>query len=87
MCIDRARKTGACVLVLKYKSLWYIGYYPMMAARQNVRVCAANTLSYCSAFWWKSRVIGSDPLSIAVPAGKYDDFVLDMATATVAWQD
>ena len=67
MCIDRARKTGACVIGTKNTNHFGIaGYYPMMAARQGMLgVCAANTLPIAAPFGGKSRVIGSDPLSIS----------------------
>lgn len=86
MCVDRARETGSCAIGTKNTNHFGIaGYYPMMAARQGMLgICSANTVPIVAPFGGKNRMIGSDPISIAVPAGKYDDFVLDMATAAVA---
>jgi LDH2 family malate/lactate/ureidoglycolate dehydrogenase len=87
MCIDRARKAGVCVIgVVNTNHFGIAGYYPMMAAKQGMLgICFANTLPLAAPFGGKDRLIGSDPIGIAAPAGQYDDFVLDMATSSVAY--
>jgi len=86
MCIERARETGTCTIGTKNTNHFGIaGYYTMMAAEQGMlSVCSANTLPLTAPFGGRERMLGSDPISIGAPAGKYDDFILDMATATVA---
>jgi len=61
------------------------GYYAMMALDQDmIGIALTNSPSLMAPWGGKRAFLGSNPLAIAVPAGKEKPFVLDMATTVVA---
>ena len=85
-CIDQARISGACFASVRHGNHYGLGaYYPMMAAKENmIGFSIANTSPIVAPFGGAEPVLGTNPLSVAVPAGRYPDLVLDIATSTVA---
>ena len=85
--IERAKQfgTGVCLAILT--SHWgRAHYYATRAARQGmVGICTTNGMP-CMAVWGaKSRVIGNNPLAIAIPRGRgRGPVVLDMAMSQAA---
>jgi L-2-hydroxycarboxylate dehydrogenase (NAD+) len=60
------------------------GFYAMMAlAEDMVGVCTTNSEVLVVPTFARNAVLGTNPVAIAVPAGKERPFVLDMSTATV----
>ena len=60
------------------------GYYSMMALEEDmIGVCISNAKAFVLPTFSKKRLLGTNPLSIAIPAGKSQPFVLDMATSVV----
>lgn len=62
-----------------------IGYYTSMAAAEGLAgigiVAGVPNMGYQGA---RGAAVATSPLAIALPAAKHPDFVLDMATATIA---
>lgn len=85
-CIEAARENGvACAAVRNATHHGFGGYYVMHAARQGMialEVC--NTPALVAPFGGAKPVLGTNPLSIAIPAGERPMLVLDMATSLVA---
>ncbi len=60
------------------------GYYSMMALEENmIGICLSNSQPWVLPTHSRKRLLGTNPLSIAVPAGTSRPFVLDMATSVV----
>jgi len=60
------------------------GYYSMMALKHDlIGISLTNSKAYVVPTHGKNAVLGTNPVSIAVPTGKERPFVLDMATSTV----
>ena len=85
-CIERARETGTAFAAVKNASHHgFGGYYVMHAAEQGMLAFeACNTPALVAPFGGAAPLIGTNPMSIAVPAGRHPMLVLDMATSVVA---
>lgn len=83
ICINKAKKTGTGSVAVKGSNHFGINaYYTMMAARENlIGMAFTNTSPLMVPFGGRERLLGSNPLSIAIPAGNEPDLVLDMATS------
>lgn len=85
-CIETARETGVAFAAVKNASHHGIGgYYVMHAAEQGMlafEVC--NSPKLVAPFGGAKPLLGTNPISIAVPAGKHPMLVCDMATSVVA---
>ncbi len=85
--IERARQFGVGVCLAIRTSHWgRAHHYAARAARRGVvGICTTNGMP-CMAVWGaKGRVIGNNPLAIAVPRGAAEDpVVLDMAMSRAA---
>jgi LDH2 family malate/lactate/ureidoglycolate dehydrogenase len=61
------------------------GYYTWLAAREGlIGLSMANDIPSVAAPGSRGAIIGSNPISYAVPAGRHRPVLLDMSTATVA---
>lgn len=85
--VERAQSAGVGVCLAIHTSHWgRAHFYAAKAARQGmVGICTTNGMP-CMAVWGaKGRVIGNNPLAIAVPRGAEEDpVVLDMAMSQAA---
>jgi LDH2 family malate/lactate/ureidoglycolate dehydrogenase len=60
------------------------GYYAMMALEHNmIGISTTNAKAIVLPTFGRDVMLGTNPISIAVPAGEERPFVLDMATSTV----
>jgi L-2-hydroxycarboxylate dehydrogenase (NAD+) len=60
------------------------GYYAMMALTEDmIGLCTTNTEVIVVPTFARNAILGTNPIAIAVPAGRERPFVLDMATSTV----
>lgn len=86
LCIERAKKLGSCfAAVCGGNHFGYGAFFTEKAANAGmIGVAAANAPAAVAAIGGKEAVLGTNPLSIAVPAGKYRPMILDMATSVVA---
>ena len=83
--IDKALKNNIAFAAVRDSNHYGIaGYYAMMALKHNLIVFSiTNSAPLVVPTHGKNAIIGTNPISIAVPAGKEQPFVLDMATSTV----
>jgi L-2-hydroxycarboxylate dehydrogenase (NAD+) len=60
------------------------GYYAMMSlAEDMIGICTTNSEVIVVPTFARNAMLGTNPIAIAVPAGKERPFVLDMSTSTV----
>jgi len=85
MVIDKALKNNVAFAAVRDSNHYGIaGYYSMMALEHGlIGLSLTNTAPLVVPTHGKDAVLGTNPISIAVPAGKERPFVLDMATSTV----
>jgi len=85
-CMEKAKVSGCCFASVKNGSHYGFGAYsPMKAAERGmIGFCIANTVALVAPFGGADPLLGTNPISVAIPAGKYPSMVLDMATSMVA---
>ncbi len=87
LAIDKAKKYGAAVVAVKNSNHFGIAaYYSMMALPEDMIGCVfTNSSPAMAVYGTKTPLIGTNPLSIALPAGNHHfPIVLDMSTTVVA---
>lgn len=82
----KAEQTGvAFVGVVNSNHFGAAGYYArMIAERGMIAVCGSNAPKAMVLWGAAEPFLGTNPMAYAVPAGKYDPVILDMATSVVA---
>ena len=85
-CIDRARTQGSCFAAVCRANHFGIGaYFTMHAARAGmIGLAMSNAPASVVPAGGRRAMLGTNPLSIAVPAAKHRPLVLDMASSVVA---
>jgi LDH2 family malate/lactate/ureidoglycolate dehydrogenase len=85
--IRRAGEVGAAVVgVRRSTHFGATAYYAQMAAAAGMVGLALTNAEPAMAPWGgRTRLLGTNPLAIAVPGGVEGGLVLDMATTKVAW--
>ena len=76
---------GSSTVVLRNSNHYGIaGWYALRAARQGlIGVSMTNSSPLVAPTRSRIPMLGTNPIAIAAPAGRYDAFCLDMATSTV----
>jgi len=84
-CIEMAETTGLAVATVRNSNHFGIaGYYAMMALPADmIGICLTNSKPLVAPTFGKQSVLGTNPIAVAIPAGKERPFVLDMATSIV----
>src|SRR5258708_16765436 len=84
--IAKARRSGiAYVGVRNGGHFAGVGYFSLMAAKAGlVGISVANDTPSVVAPGARRAVVGTNPFSYAIPAGKHSPILLDMASSTVA---
>ncbi len=85
-CIEKAKSVGVGLASVTHSNHFGINaYYAMKASQAGyIGVAMTNTSPLMAPFGGKDRVLGSNPMAIAIPNQEYPDVVLDMATTNVA---
>jgi L-2-hydroxycarboxylate dehydrogenase (NAD+) len=85
MVIDKALTNNVAFAAVRDSNHYGIaGYHSMMALEHGLMgLSLTNTAPLVVPTHGKDAMLGTNPISIAVPAGKERPFVLDMATSTV----
>lgn len=85
--IEKARKTGVCVSTVRNGTHFgFAAYYAMKALPENMIGMAFTSTGLAVApFGGYDKVLGTNPICVAVPAGKKRPIVFDAATSTVAY--
>lgn len=86
LAIEKADSCGiACVLVKNGSHFGAAGYYANMATKRNmIGLAFSNVDTNMTIPGAKGKVIGNNPMSYAVPAGKNTSVFLDIAMSSVA---
>lgn len=84
--ITLARETGVgCVAVTESNHFGIAAYFSMQAlAHDMIGVALCHTDSLVAPHGAAKAFLGSNPISVAIPAGQEDPVVLDMATSVAA---
>jgi len=85
LAIEKAREMGVGFVAVRNSNHYGIaGYYSMMALREElIGISMSNASVLVVPTFGKDAVLGTNPISVAVPAGQERPFVLDMATSVV----
>jgi L-2-hydroxycarboxylate dehydrogenase (NAD+) len=84
--IDKAKAVGTgWVSVQNSNHFGIAGYHSMMALEQDmIGICMTNASPLVAPTYSVERLLGTNPICVAVPAGKQPPFVADLATTTAA---
>ncbi len=83
--ISTAEKTGiGIVTVRRSNHFGAASIYPMMALKKNfIGIIMANSSPAVAPWGGREKLLGTNPIAVAVPAGRHPPFVADMAMASV----
>lgn len=86
ICMNRAAKTGVCFAAVKGGNHFGMGaFFTELAAKRGmIGFAVTNGPKQLPPTGGREAVIGTNPLSVSIPAGNYRPFTLDMATSVVA---
>lgn len=84
--VERARQYGVGVVAVRNANHFGIAaYYTMMALpHRMIGIAATNAAPSMAAWGGTAAVLGTNPISVAIPTGQEVDIVLDMAASIVA---
>lgn len=84
--IDKAKAVGTGWVSVKNSNHYGIaGYHSMMALEEDmIGISMTNASPLVSPTFSKERLLGTNPISVAIPAKNQPPFVADMATTTAA---
>jgi L-2-hydroxycarboxylate dehydrogenase (NAD+) len=86
LAIEKAKQVGAGFVSVRNSNHYGIaGYYAMMALEEGnlIGISMTNAAVLVSPTFGRDAMLGTNPISVAMPAGRERPFVLDMATSTV----
>ncbi len=86
VCIEKARKYGTSVVVIRNSGhLGAAGYHAVMAAKQNmIGWCMTGGGNSLVPTFGAEPKLGTNPIAVAVPAGRQPMFIFDAAMTTIA---
>ncbi len=86
-CIEKAKISGiASATVSKGSHFGIAGFYSMMALKKDmIGIALCNSGNVMTIYGGTSRVLGTNPISIAVPANEKYPIVFDAATSEAAF--
>lgn len=86
-CIEKAKISGiASATVSKGSHFGMAGFYAMMALKENmIGIALCNSGNVMTIYGGTSRALGTNPISIAVPANEKYPVVFDAATSEAAF--
>jgi LDH2 family malate/lactate/ureidoglycolate dehydrogenase len=84
--IEKAMRAGTGWVATRNSNHFGIaGYYSMMALENDmIGICLTNANPLVAPTFSVSRVMGTNPIAVAIPAGKQPPFVADFATTPIA---
>ncbi|MDA3781390.1 MAG: Ldh family oxidoreductase [Bacteroidales bacterium] len=84
--IEKAKNVGTGWVSTKNSNHFGIaGFYSMMALEQDmVGIAMTNANSLVAPTFSKSKLLGTNPIAVGVPTGKYPPFIADFATSPIA---
>ncbi len=86
LAIKKAKEVGSGWVAVKNSNHYGIaGYHAMMALEEDcIGISLTNASPLVSPTFSKERLLGTNPICVAIPAKEEPPFVLDMATTTAA---
>ena len=83
--LARGKQVGAAISVVRNTNHYGIaGWYAMRVAREGlIGVCLTNTSPLVAPTRARVSMLGTNPIAVAAPAGRFGMLVLDMATSTI----
>lgn len=86
LAIEKAKTAGTgWVSVNNSNHFGIAGYYAMMALEENmIGITTTNASPLVAPTWSTSKFLGTNPIAMAIPAGKNPAFVADFATTPIA---
>lgn len=84
-CIEKAKDASVAFISVRNSNHYGIaGYYAMMALPQDmIGISVSNSQPLVAPTRGRTAVLGTNPIAVAIPAGKESPYVLDMATSIV----
>lgn len=84
-CIEKAKDNFMCMATVRNSNHYGIaGYYTLMALKAKmIGMSFTNSAPLVVPTFGKHALIGTNPISVGVPAKNHRDYLLDMATSTV----
>ncbi len=84
--IEKAKNVGTGWVSTKNSNHFGIaGFYSMMALEQDmIGIAMTNANALVAPTFSKSKFLGTNPIAVAVPTGKYPSFIADFATSPIA---
>ncbi len=84
--IEKAKKTGTGWVATRNSNHFGIaGYYAMMALKEDMTgICLTNANPLVAPTFSISRMMGTNPIAVAIPALKEPPFIADFATTPIA---
>jgi len=84
--MEKAKNVGTGWVSVKNSNHFGIaGYHSMLALEEDmIGISMTNASPLVAPTWSKERMLGTNPIAVAIPAGKEPAFVADFATTTAA---
>jgi LDH2 family malate/lactate/ureidoglycolate dehydrogenase len=84
--IEKAKQCGTGWVSVQHSNHFGIaGYHAMMALEHDmIGIAMTNASPLVAPTWSVERLLGTNPIAVAIPANKQPAFVADMATTTAA---
>ena len=84
--LEKARNVGTgWVSVRNSNHFGIAGYHSMLALKEDmIGISMTNASPLVAPTWSKERLLGTNPIAVAIPAGEEPAFVADFATTTAA---
>ena len=84
--IDKAKNVGTGWVSTRNSNHFGIaGYYAMMALEHDmIGLCMTNANPLVAPTFSLSRLLGTNPIAVAIPAGKHPPFMADFSTTPIA---
>lgn len=86
ICVEKARKTGVGMVgVRNSTNFGAAGFHALQGAKHGmIGIVISNAAPAMAAWGGREPVLGTNPLSIAIPRPGHEPVILDMATSVVA---
>lgn len=84
--IEKARNCGTgWVSLINSNHFGIAGFYSMLALKENmIGIAMTNASPLVAPTWSISKLLGTNPMAVAIPSEKYPPFVADFATTPIA---
>jgi L-2-hydroxycarboxylate dehydrogenase (NAD+) len=86
LAIQKARQAGTGWVSVQNSNHFGIAAYHAMKALDHdmIGIAMTNASALVAPTWSRERMLGTNPICVAIPAGKFPPFVADFATTTAA---